>query len=52
MNNIPRIGDKIVNHEIDENTYKNSFEREVAETLREVGYDVRAGVDFHFCSRS
>ncbi len=36
---------KIVNNEIDENTYKNSFEREVAGTLRELGYDVRAGVD-------
>lgn len=36
---------KIVNHELDENTYKNSFEREVAETLRNVGYDVLAGVD-------
>ncbi|MCR5265570.1 MAG: AAA family ATPase [Cyanobacteria bacterium RUI128] len=36
---------KIVNKEIDENTYKNSFEREVAETLRTLGYDVQAGVD-------
>lgn len=36
---------KIVNNEIDENTYKNSFEREVAETLKTLGYDVRAGVD-------
>lgn len=37
--------EKIVNHELDENTYKNSFEREVAETLRTLGYEVRAGVD-------
>ena len=36
---------KIINKEIDENTYKNSFEREVADTLREVGYDVQAGVE-------
>jgi len=36
---------KVVNNEIDENTYKNSFEREVAETLRSLGYDVRAGVE-------
>ena len=34
-----------LNNEIDENTYKNSFEREVAEILRELCYDVRAGVD-------
>ena len=37
--------EKIVNNELDENTYKNSFEREVASTLRDTGYDVRAGVE-------
>lgn len=37
--------EKIVNHELDENTYKNSFEREVADKLRALGYDIRAGVD-------
>ncbi len=36
---------KITNNEIDENTYKNSFEREVANTLRDLGYEVRAGVE-------
>ena len=36
---------KVVNNEIDENKYKNSFEREVAETLRGLDYDIRAGVD-------
>ena len=36
---------KIVNNELDENIYKNSFEREVADTLRGLGYDVRAGVE-------
>jgi len=36
---------KIVNNELDENTYKNSFEREVAETLRGLGYEVLAGVN-------
>ena len=35
----------IVNKELDENKYKNSFEREVAETLRELDYEVLAGVD-------
>ena len=36
---------KIINKELDEITYKNTFEREVATTLRELGYDVQAGVD-------
>ena len=36
---------KIINKELDENTYKNSFEREVADTLRSLGYEVNAGVD-------
>ena len=36
---------KIVNNELDENIYKNSFEREVADKLRGLGYDVRAGVE-------
>ena len=33
------------NPEFDENTYKNSFEKEVATYLRDAGYNVRAGVD-------
>ncbi|MCD8377343.1 MAG: AAA domain-containing protein [Candidatus Gastranaerophilales bacterium] len=37
--------EKIVNNELDENVYKNSFEREVAETLRDIGYEVQAGVE-------
>lgn len=37
--------EKIINKELDENTYKNSFEREVAETLRNLGYEIQAGVD-------
>ena len=37
--------EKIINKELDENTYKNSFEREVAETLRDLGYEIQAGVD-------
>ncbi len=37
--------EKIINNELDENTYKNSFEREVAETLRDLGYEIQAGVD-------
>ena len=36
---------KIVNKEIDENIYKNSFEREVADTLRALEYNVQAGAD-------
>ena len=36
---------KIVNHELDENVYKNSFEQEVAEKLRGLGYEVFAGVE-------
>ena len=31
--------------EFDENTYKNSFEKEVATKLRELGYKVQAGVE-------
>ena len=34
-----------MNNEIDENFYKNSFEKEVAEKLRELGYTVRAGAE-------
>lgn len=30
---------------IDENIYKNNFEREVAQTIRDLGHEVRAGVD-------
>ena len=37
--------EKIINKKLDENTYKNSFEREVAETLRDLGYEIQAGVD-------
>ena len=33
------------NPEFDENTYKNSFEREVATYLRDAGYHVNAGVE-------
>lgn len=36
---------KIANNEIDENIYKNSFEREVADDLRGLGYEVQAGVE-------
>ena len=35
----------IENCEIDENTYKNKLEREIADKLRELGHTVRAGVD-------
>lgn len=35
----------IMNNEIDENYYKNSFEKEVAQTFRDLGYKVRAGVE-------
>lgn len=35
----------IMNNEIDENYYKNSFEKEVAQTFRDLGYKVQAGVD-------
>lgn len=36
---------KIINKELDENRYKNSFERNVAEELRTLGYEVQAGVE-------
>lgn len=35
----------IENNEIDENIYKNSLEREVAQAIRTIGHEVRAGVD-------
>lgn len=35
----------IANNEIDENLYKNSFEKEIAASIRELGYKVQAGVD-------
>lgn len=35
----------IENNEIDENIYKNSLEREIAAQIRELGYEVQAGVD-------
>lgn len=36
---------KIVNNELTENIFKNSFEREIATKLTELGYDIRAGVE-------
>ena len=33
----------IENKEIDENFYKNNFEREVAQTIRDLGHEVKAG---------
>lgn len=35
----------IENDELDENIYKNSFEKEIATTIRELGYKVQAGVE-------
>ncbi len=35
----------ILNNEIDENIYKNSFEKDVAATIRDLGYKVQAGVE-------
>ncbi len=35
----------IANNELDENYYKNSFEKEVAQTIRDLGKEVKAGVD-------
>ena len=35
----------VINSEIDENVYKNNLEREIAGQLRELGHDVKAGVD-------
>lgn len=35
----------IMNNEIDENYYKNNFEKDVAQTFRDLGYKVQAGVD-------
>ena len=35
----------VENSEIDENIYKNKLEREIAGQLRELGHDVKAGVD-------
>lgn len=35
----------IENNEIDENIYKNKLEREIANSLRELGHEVKAGVD-------
>lgn len=35
----------IEENKIDENIYKNNFEREVAQTIRSLGREVRAGVD-------
>lgn len=35
----------IENKEVDENFYKNSFEKEVAQSIRELGHEVQAGVE-------
>lgn len=35
----------VENSEIDENIYKNKLEREIANNLRELGHDVKAGID-------
>lgn len=35
----------IINKEIDENFYKNHFECEVAQTIRDLGHEVQAGVE-------
>jgi len=35
----------IENKEIEENFYKNSFEKEVAQAIRELGYEVQAGAE-------
>lgn len=40
------IRHKLANEtQIDENIYKNSFEKEVAQTIRDLGYQVQAGVE-------
>lgn len=36
---------QIANKEIDENFYKNNFEKEIAQTIRDLGYEVQAGVE-------
>lgn len=35
----------VQNNEIDENIYKNSFEKEIAASIRDLGHKVQAGVD-------
>lgn len=35
----------IENKEIEENLYKNNFEREVAQTIRDLGHEVQAGIE-------
>ena len=35
----------ILNKEIEENIYKNNFEKEIAQTIRELGHEVQAGVE-------
>lgn len=35
----------ILNNEIEENYYKNSFEKEIAQSIRDLGHKVQAGVD-------
>ncbi|HNW25827.1 MAG TPA: AAA domain-containing protein [Candidatus Gastranaerophilaceae bacterium] len=35
----------IENKEIDENFYKNNFEREIAQAIRDLGHEVKAGVE-------
>ena len=36
---------KQIENEIDENIYKNKLEREIAQSIRELGHDVKAGVN-------
>lgn len=36
---------RVENKEIDENIYKNNFEREIAQSIRDLGYEVKAGVE-------
>lgn len=35
----------VENNEIDENIYKNNFEREVAQSIRDLGHEVQAGTE-------
>lgn len=35
----------LLNNEIDENIYKNSFEKEVAQCIRDLGHEVQAGAE-------
>lgn len=35
----------ILNKELEENSYKNSFEKEIAQSIRDLGHEVQAGVE-------